>query len=309
MRTPKGTGLFPAAVLAATLFATGCSAPRAKREFVLQAQRLHDAALAPGVTRDQLLAEYVQRVGDRLVEGARSAAPDKASDPLFQKMHFHLVNADLPNVFTTGGSHVYVYSGLLNPRNGGCETEEELATAVAHALAHALNMDVQNSLAKADPRAVPPAVAWQFVTNRFTAQQEWAADKLAFAIYAKAGYDPEVFGNLFVRLGDRFPGPAAVDRAPPSIRPEAARVSGVSTQGTRRRPPVADRRTFLDLRRQAQSLSASGPAATLPAQAQEAQIFLWAFPNCVLPFDLPAQQQAQELLRPRPPPEGPKEPN
>ena len=290
---------------AAVWVGVGCAGPRAKREFVQQADRLHQSVLAPANTPDAELADYVQTVGDRLLEGARAAAPDKAADPLFGRIRFHLVSADLPNVFTTGGSHVYVYSGLLRP--GVCDTEEELAAAMAHAVAHAVNLDVQNVLKDVDPRSPPPAVAWQFVTNRFTAQQEWASDKLAFAIYARAGWDPEQYGNLFLKLSDRYPGPAAVDRAPLSIRPEAARVSGVEPQRRWRRAPVADRRTFTDLRRRAVSLAA---AATNPATlSPESQIILWALPNCVLPFDLPGQVDAQELLRPRPPATPPIEPS
>ena len=298
----------PAAMIVLAL-GMGCAGPRAKREFVQQAQRLHDAALAPALTRDSELALYVQTLGDRLAEAARAAAPDKASDPLFARLKFHVVNADLPNAFTTGGSHVYVYSGLF--ANGICDTEEELAVVMAHALAHSLNLDVQNTLGEADPRLSPPAVAWQLVANRFSAQQEWAADKLAYHIYVRAGYDPEQFGNLFIKLTDRFPGPERVDRAPLRIRGEVARpsISGVTPNLKWRDRPVADRRTFTDLKRRAQSQASSGPPATNPAEAQAAQVFLWAFPNCVLPFDLPGQVQAQEMLRPRPPQVTPIEPN
>jgi hypothetical protein len=174
---------------------------------------------------------------------------------------------------------------------------------MAHALAHALNLDVQNTLGKADPRSPPPAVAWQLVAKRFSPEQEWAADKLAYQIYVHAGWDPEQYGNLYVRLGDRYPGPEQNGRAPLWLRQEAGRVPGNDARRTRREWPVADRRTFGELRRrsQSQAAGAGGAAATNPAQAQEAQVFLWAFPNCILPFDLPYQKQAQELLRPRPP--------
>jgi hypothetical protein len=293
------------AVALAAVSGLGCAGPRAKPQFVQQAQRLHDKALAPAISRDGDLADYVQAVGERLLEGARAAAPDKAADPVFSRLKFHLVGAELPNVFTTGGTHVYVYSGLLRP--GVCDTEEELAAAMAHAVAHAMNLDVQNTLRDPDARLPPPAVAWQFVTNRFTPQQEWAADKLAFAMYARAGWDPEQYGNLYLKLGDRYPGRPENGRAPLSYRTEAGRVSGLEPQRRWRQPPVADRRTFNDLRRSATSL---GTAATGPALlAPEAQIILWALPNCVLPFDLPGQVQAQELLRPRPQAGPPVEPN
>jgi hypothetical protein len=92
----------------------------------------------------------------------------------------------------------------------------------------------------------------------------------------------------------------------------------VDPQRRWRRPPVADRRTFTDLRRRAHFVGGappgptSSPATTAPvtvAVPPEAEIILWALPNCILPFDLPGQVQAQELLRPRPPPKTPIEPS
>ena len=280
----------------------GCRGPRPAKAFVEQARKLHADALVSAVSRQQPdLAEYVQLIGDRLMEGAREAAPEKARDPVFARMKFHVVDVATVNVFTTGGEHVYVYAGLV----AACENEEELAAAMAHSVAHALNLDVQNLRIRPDPggRATPDEVVWQFVLNRFTAQQEWAADKLAFAIYARAGWDPDRFGTLFTRLGDEYRGPTSVDRAPLSIRPEAARVSGVDVNRRWRRPPVADRRTFGEMRESARSVAASA------RQGMAAEVLLRALPNCVLPGDQPEQLEAQEMLRPLPPPETPIEPN
>ena len=281
--------------------ASGCRGPRPARAFVEQARRLHGDALVSAVTREPDLAEYVQFIGDRLVAGAREAAPEKARDPMFARMKFHVVDVNTVNVFTTGGEHVYVYAGLVEK----CENEEELAAAMAHAVAHALNLDVQNLPIRPDPRGrqTPDAVAWQFVLNRFTAQQEWAADKLAFAIYARAGYDPERFGNLYTRLDDEYVGPRSVDRAPLSIRSEAKNVSGVDVNRRWRRPPVADRRTFGEMRESARAVAAAAP------QGMAAEVLLRALPNCVYPADLKEQLAAQEMIRPAPPPQTTIEPN
>ncbi len=67
-----------------------------------------------------------------------------------------------------------------------------------------------------------------------------------------------------------------------------------------RQLPVADRQTFGALRQQAQSLMHVSPAAE--QGNNEALLYLVAFPNCILSDDLPAQRQAQEMLRPTPPP-------
>jgi len=299
---PARSAAFSIPLALLLLAATGCQGPRPAKAFVDQARRLHTDALVSAVDRQQPeLAEYVQMLGDRLMAGAREAAPDKTRDPMFSHMQFHVVNVATVNVFATGGDHVYVFAGLV----AACENEEELAAAMAHAVAHAINLDVQSLSIRPDPRVqrTPEQVAWQFVVNRFTAQQEWAADKLAFAIYARAGWDPDRFGTLFTRLGDQYRGATSVDRAPLSIRPEAARVSGVDPNRRWRKPPVADRRTYAEMREAARSAAARAP------QGMAAEVLLRALPNCILPADQPDQLQAQEMIRPVPPPQTPIEPS
>ena len=130
-------------------FSTGCSGPAPAAQFVLQADRLHDAALAAAVNRDDYLARYVQEVGKRIIQAASDAAPQKASNPLFAQMQFHLVDSDVVNAFTTGGRHIYIYSALLQL----CDNEEELAAAMTHEFAHALNLDVERTGLKPIPDA------------------------------------------------------------------------------------------------------------------------------------------------------------
>ena len=102
-------------------------------------------------------------------------------------MQFHLVDIPIINVFSTGGSHLYVYRGLFD----FCHTEEELAAAMAHAYAHALNLDTEGTgMNPPEGDAAAAAVAWDYVVNRFAAQQEQESDKLAFRLYARAGWDP-----------------------------------------------------------------------------------------------------------------------
>lgn len=299
MPAPRIAPALPVILLLLSAVA-GCNGPRPAGAFVRQADRLHADALVSAVSRESTLAEYVQLVGERLMAGAREQAPEKSRSPMFARMKFHMVDVATVNVFHTGGDHVYIYAGLV----AACDNEEELAAALAHSVAHALNLDVQNLPIRPDPRGRPPeAVAWDFVTNRFNAQQEWAADKLAFAIYARAGWDPDRFGTLYTRLGDDYRGPSSVDRAPLSIRPEAARVSGVEPNRRWRKQPVADRRTFAQMREAARSVVATAP------QGMAAEVLLRALPNCVLPGDQPEQLEAQEMIRPLPPPTTPIEPS
>jgi len=120
----------------------GCAPNRAPAaRFVEQADHLHAGALQSTIVPDPELNEYVQTIGERLEKAAQAIVPDKASGPFFKSMKFHLVDIPVINVFTTGGSHIYVYRGLFDY----CLTEEELAAAMAHAYAHALNLDMEQT--------------------------------------------------------------------------------------------------------------------------------------------------------------------
>ena len=165
--------------------AGGCANNRAPAaRFVQQAEQLHTGALAATVTPDEDLNAYVREIGRRIETAAKAEAPDKADAPFFQSMQFHLVDVPIINAYTTGGSHIYVYRGLFD----FCNSEEELATAIAHAYAHALNLDAEATAMKPPekPRSLRLA-AWDYVVNRFNAAQEEASDKLAFRLYARAG--------------------------------------------------------------------------------------------------------------------------
>ena len=294
-------GLLAVLVAGAGVLSTGCAPNRAPAaRFVQQADRLHEQALASAITPDDELQEYVQQIGKRLEEAAQAEAPDKARGPFFRNMRFHLVDSPIVNAITTGGAHVYVYRGLFD----FCRTEEELAAAVAHAYAHALNLDFERTEMRPpeDPRPVRQVV-WDYVVYRFNEQQEDESDQLAFRLYARAGWDPAMFENLFVRLSDEYPQPPAPGRAPLAERGSLARGMTAGIPRKWRQLPVADARTYDALRKQANGLRvASG-------STNEAHLYLLAFPNCILSGDLEVQRKAQDMLRPPPAPAVQVEPN
>jgi predicted Zn-dependent protease len=291
---------------ALTLMLTvGCAQNRApSARFLKQAEQLHNTALSSTITPDDDLNDYVHEIGKRLEDAAREVAPDKARGPFFQTMRFHLVDSPVINVFTTGGSHIYVYRGLFE----FCRSEEELAAAIAHVYAHALNLDTETT-GMVPAEEAPPArqLVWDYVVNRFGAQHEEESDKLAFRLYARAGWDPARFEVLFGRLSDEYPGPPAADRMPLAERGSLARSMVAEVPKKWRQLPVADARTYESLRKHAASLRFTSAAGT--SDNKEALLYLVAFPNCILSHDLPQQIQAQELLRPPPPPQTTVEPN
>ena len=271
---------------------SGCGGPVPEARFVQQADRLHREALASAVTTDPDLGEYVQEIGKRVIDAAKVVVPRQAGAELFSQVRFHLVGSPIVNAFTTGGVHVYVYTSLFQL----CDNEDELAAAIAHEYAHVLNLDVEKTGMRADARRPLPLIAYDFVTLRFTVEQEQAADVLAFNLYARAGWDPGRFAALFDRLRDRYGGgPSSPDRTSLSMRVESARGMIGSTSRNWRQIPVADPRTFTKLRQRVGSLRVQGGTP-------EAQLFLRAFPNCLLGGDTAEQRDAQERLKPPPPP-------
>jgi predicted Zn-dependent protease len=183
-----------------------------------------------------------------------------------------------------------VYSGLFQV----CQSEDQLAAAMAHAFAHQMNLDVEHLEMQPDPGAPLSLVAWQLVSHRFSLLQEQTADRLPFDVFARAGYDPRQGAALFEQLATQFPPAQAPDRTPLLVRAQDARQWAQQVNATRRTLPVADPKTFASLRRQAASLNATQASA-------ETQLFLRAFPNCMLSGDTPDEQSAQAQLRPPPP--------
>jgi hypothetical protein len=265
----------------------GCGGPSPSTAFVDQAERLHGSALASQLITDPDAHDYVQLVGKRIADAAHALDPGRTHDSMFSQMQFELAASSIPNVFTTGGSHIYVYDGLLQI----CQTEDQLAAAIAHAFAHAMNLDVEHTGIVPDPADSIPNVGWQFVTHRFTLAQEQAADKLAFDIFIQAGYDPSQYVALFEQLTDHFPGGQAVDRMPLIVRTQSARQWAQATPRLRRPLPVADPRTFTLIRKSVADRVNGSPTLL-------AYVILRALPNCMLASDLPEQVEAQEKLRP-----------
>lgn len=277
--------------LALSLIGMGCSAPAPSAEFVQQADRLHAGALQSVVTSNPDLRDYLQLIGERLAAAARQVVPNRANEQLLSHLRCHLVNTPVINAFYTGGNHIYIYAGLFRI----CRSEDELAAAVAHEYAHAIDLDVEKTKLKPDPNSSLPMIAWQFVSNRFSLDQQSTADDLGYLLYAHAGWDPAKFAGLFNRLAVMTPPYAAPDRDPLAVRASRFKDQAQNTPGNLRKPPVADPKTFESLQQQANSQSQ-------PVGIPEAQLFLQAFPNCMLGGDPPETVAAQEKLRPPPPP-------
>ena len=257
---------------------SGCQAPTPAASFVQQADRLHEGALASTVVSDTDLNDYLQEIVSRIARATEAAAPGKVNETFISHVRCHLVDCDTINAFSTGGSHIYVTHALFQQ----CQTEDELAAAIAHAYAHLVNLDIEATAMRPDASTPLSMVAWQFVVNRFTREQERNADTLAIKVYSKAGWETSQFAGLFERLESVNGGNVAPDRD--SLPQRSLTLHGIAAQldSTHRAIPVADPRTFASLRQR--TAIVHEPSALTPAE-----IFLRAFPNCMLSGDTAEQ--------------------
>jgi hypothetical protein len=247
------------------LMSGGCGGSRPAAEFVAQADALHSAALAPAAAGgDADLNGYLDVVGRRVVEAAQAAAPQRAKNPVIDKLQFHLVKCDVPNAVSTGGGHLYVFSGLL----ARCATEDDLAAALSLPVAHAIDLDLQTISKKPNPNAKADRLVASIMDAQFTPPQQAKALKQAAAIYAKGGWESARFAPFLSSLGRNAPSP------PPAPQ----------------RPPEADRLSFLDLR---------GRVASLPTPDERATEYLLALPNVFTLAASPLQEKARDDIRGR----------
>lgn len=321
-----GAGLLP-------VMNSGCATDR---QVIAQARQFH-SGLEPAVIEDPVLSNYIQTVGDRIIRAAAeyhregrgpSAARKEDNRWMFEEggMNFHFVNSKTLNAFTTGGEHMYIYTGLFRES----DSEDELAAVMAHEFAHVyarhVHKGMNNQMAAmaatlaaagagyavggsesgqtyAGALGGATALAAGFIGNSYTRKDEHEADKVGFHFYVRAGYDPERFPDFFKKMIDK-----GLDTTPeimsshPSLasRVEKARERARNLRPEARRwqrPPVADGREFRRLQDRAEEIGRTMPDDKSLAQTQE---LLAAMPrSCLTPRDnvaLPDQRAAQERV-------------
>lgn len=212
--------------LSCSLGGVGCATDKA---VVAQANQFH-TGLQKAVMDDPALSRYIQTVGDRILEAARTlnqqgykpkSKHDENNQWMFsERVQFHFVNSKTLNAFTTGGEHMYLYNELFQR----CKTEDELAAVMCHEYGHVFGRHIHNGMNRQiatmlGAGAVAAAgyaaggqehgtqyagygaglgmLAGQLVNAGFSRGDEEEADKLGFDIYVRAGWDPERFGDFF----------------------------------------------------------------------------------------------------------------
>ena len=320
---------FAITALLASSLAVGCVTDRS---IIAQAADTHKQ-LEPAVMTDSQLAGYVQAVGDRVVKNARELVQNGyekdriyAQDPtwMFDDVKFHMVNSDTLNAFTTGGTHIYLYSELFETT----KNEDEFAAVVAHEFAHIVARHVakgtnrqyatmgfaaaaaaggyalggDNKMETAAAAGGAGLIAGQFIGMGFTRKDETEADRMGFQFYATAGWDPDKFGGFFQTLIDKgLDSSSALASDHPLLKDRVAEAKKWSAEWKEEhpnwkknlQPPIADASTFAKYQARAVAIGKKTPSdKTLAA----AKLMLNAFPSCVAPTDQPQQTQAREAL-------------
>ena len=118
----------------------------------------------------------------------------------------HEIDAkDIFNAFTVGGGKVFVFSGLFNIEYG-LRGDDELATVIAHEMAHVAAGHTSERKAKliALGLANNSILTEGRLAASFTTVQEGEADRLAALYTALAGFDPEAGAAIWMRVNKKF---------------------------------------------------------------------------------------------------------
>ena len=169
-----------------------------------------------GVTRDAGIASYVQQIGNRLAQHARSDRGD---------VRFQFKVLDKPgtvNAVAVPGGFIYIYSGLI----AAADNEAELAGVIAHEIGHVVGRHSANQMAtqlgmqkvaqialgKQEGQLVQ--IAAQFAAKgamaKFSRDDEREADAYAVKYMRRAGYDPSGLKTFFEEL-------LAMEKRSPSV--------------------------------------------------------------------------------------------
>ncbi len=167
------------------------------------------------ILNDYEVQSYVERVGNRLVEGI----PAQFQHPEF-RYTFKVVDANDINAFALPGGFTYVNRGLIE----AAHNEGEMAGAMAHEISHVALRHGTAQAAKAQKYQTGAAVIGILgailggVGNvagqvgqmgigayylKFSREYEKQADILGAQIMANAGYDPHDLANMFRTLEQR----------------------------------------------------------------------------------------------------------
>jgi predicted Zn-dependent protease len=176
-----------------------------EKEIALGRQLAEEVRRQARLLDDPLVGEFVNRLGQNLVRNSDAKVP----------FTFQVIHDDILNAFALPGGFVFVNSGLIK----ASETEAELASAMAHEVAHvaARHMTRQATRSQIANLATLPiaillggwtgyaarqgaGVAIPMTFLKFGREFEEEADYLGLEYLYRAGYDPTASVDVFERF-------------------------------------------------------------------------------------------------------------
>ena len=161
------------------------------------------------ILRDSQITNYVQEVGDKLVD----AIPSEFQHSEF-RYTFKVVDASDINAFALPGGPMYVNRGMIQ----AAKNEGEMAGVMAHELSHValrhgtaqatkqssignqilgIGAILGGAILAGETGAQLGALGVQAYFTKFSREYETQADVLGAQIMARAGYDPRDLANMF----------------------------------------------------------------------------------------------------------------
>ncbi len=166
---------------------------------------------ALNIVNDPEIESYIISLGKRLTTNSNSQ----------QQFHFFVINDSNINAFAGPGGHIGINTGLIMTS----ETESELASVVAHEIAHVTQRHLARAFEAAQESSVPTAAAIiaaiilasqgsEMATAalatvlasstqtriNFTRQNEKEADRIGMLLLASSNFDPQGMPAFFERL-------------------------------------------------------------------------------------------------------------
>lgn len=175
-----------------------------EKEIAMGKQLAGEVQRQAKMMNDPIITEYVNRVGQNLVRNSDAKVP----------FTFQVIDDPVLNAFALPGGFIFVNTGLIN----AAETEAEMASAMAHEIAHvaARHMTHQACKAQVANLASLPLVllggwggyAARQVSNMaipmaflsFSRGDEAEADYLGLQYLYAAGYDPTAAIDMFEKM-------------------------------------------------------------------------------------------------------------
>ena len=177
-------------------------------------QMMQKIAASGKLYPDPIVTEYVQSIGNRLFAASHSRKP----------LQFFVVNDDSINAFAGPAGYIGINAGLIM----AADSESELASVIAHEIAHVSQGHLQQNLLAAkqanlgkiatmlaaiavgfvNPAAATGALVLgtagteQHLLN-FSRVHEFEADQIGIQTLEQANYDPEAMLKFFERLSQQ----------------------------------------------------------------------------------------------------------